>query len=253
MKEPICPDEATAPVKVEIYDDDGQVRGYVYAEIVPLDGDTTGVRVCLRPNTPEQSITDLASYLGFHHFNWYQICDDDAAPTVDWLGNKTMVPYIDPPAMGYGPIIDEHGNTDGVVAWADCRPWYYDEVLPARDIYGRFLYDVEPWQYIGYQTYYDRLHFEDTPVIAYGQLASFKTWLVGVNADGRFARWFGGFKWTSTHDAQGRTVELAKHGDYPTEREYDWLIRRNKYAWKYDCTPIHFRPNTPINPPKPPQ
>ena len=254
MKElAFCPDESMAELSWEIESHPGVPVGKVKVDRFRLESDDglrIGVRACFKSalvsSSTKSAVALAAERLGVERFNWYQIALEDTAPTVDWIGNVTHVPYIDPPAYGYGPSTS--GGSD--IQWGDRRPWYYDETLPPEDENAEtgYCYGYDPrWAYIGGVTNpHIGVHFADEPILARGVSIRFHTWLVGVYADGSLGRWLGGFEWHSVNDQKGRRIKKLKPWPKPpTQKEYADLIARNPYVWEYADIPIQnfYKPN----------
>lgn len=176
-----------------------------------------------------------ARAIGADHFNWYQVIVHDSEPAADWIGNKSSVPYIDPPAYGYGAS-KRRGDDE---QWADRRPWYFDETLPPSDSHSKtgFKYGYEPsWAYLRCMMTKKRLYFQDEPAFTQKNKLKFHTWLVSVRKDGRLNDWHGGFIWESHSQKKGKGFirgpwPLARN---PRPEEYKHLVETAPASWLYE-------------------
>jgi hypothetical protein len=177
------------------------------------------------------------------HFNWYQVVNFSSAifnnnnlPIFDAKGNRLKLGtnFVDPPPGGYG---------DGkkLIQWGDDLPWYYDEKMPAQDIKKTPAYkeaDQVSQNVFNAKdevakdlTSADKLRFFDRPQFPIGLTATFKTWLVGVEKDGKNPFFLRGFSWTVTAvkgPKEGETaLETKAVGNLPqtpSDAEYKDII-----------------------------
>ena len=164
------------------------------------------------------TLAGAAAACGEDHFNWYQIVTAATMPPPGFTA-----PFIDPPPGGYPIAFDD--------TWADTLPWYYDEWQPGPTPPGRTL-DEE--LQISSRTHTNLLDFGDFPGGAPGFNASFKTWLVSLNADGSLHTFHSGFSWDYTQPgnrATGSVGNIQSLGDEwftdphpPTAAEYNNLL-----------------------------
>ena len=160
------------------------------------------------------SLDAAASACGAHHFNWYQIVTVDSDPLNNRAGELLTVPYVDVPPNGYDAFDDP--------TWSDNLPWYFDEYEPAA---GTPFFD----QYfsLSANTTANELWFEDYPDGDFGLELSFKTWLVGLNADSSLHSFYDGFSWDFSIDFDGTYNGVTNIVDLtalPSDAEYANLI-----------------------------
>lgn len=155
------------------------------------------------------SLAGSARLCGEDHFNWYQIVTATNVNARDRQGNPLTPPFVDPPLNGLDPAIDP--------TWADNLPWYWDEFSPPEG-----TANFEPASLLSKHNFADILQFEDIPHGPPGDMYSFRTWLVSLNADSSFQSFHGSFSWDWSSVAGVSNVNVVL--DVPTDAQYKEII-----------------------------
>ncbi len=135
------------------------------------------------------SLAAAAAANGDDHFNWFHWVIKDNMPPNDAAGNPLVEPYYGPPLGGYSN------------RWADNDEWYWDEGAdpsPTDPGYEHWVdgYNLDDNTSDANEDGVDELlEFRNFPEGPEGTFRKFVTWLVGLDADGRFHSLLGFFEW----------------------------------------------------------
>jgi hypothetical protein len=191
------------------------------------DGRIAGVKgeLELQDTTKYKTLKDLAQKLGFDHFNWYQIAvefnpdknDKNYLDLYNAQGTALAKTFIDPPPGG---LAKKNANNQlELVQWADKLPWYWDEKSPAAGSDEEKKWDKD--YAVSSRTTNTTLSYVDRPNFPFKAVIKFKTWLVGVDKDGKLKQFFGGFSWSLKTEPNANVASDLKYfKEAPTDAEY---------------------------------